>query len=411
MMIAGSRMIVLLVFLFAAQFLVAGGFAAFGIVSRLHVDKVFPRRMRGSLCPRFLHRGRFHFMLSLIGLEAIILSLVALAIRRVVGEPQVWQHALIPVLALAAGLIAVTIAGFGAASMNPARFALVSSYPLLPVYLLLRPLARLFLRVVALVYPDLPREMARPFFLFPGADGFAAEGFIEDKGSKLIRSIQEFGVKKVREVMVPRIDVFALDIHTPYEEIREKVASAGHSRFPVYDGSIDRIVGMLYVKDLLKIPPDETVRLDRGRLVREAYFVPEGKKLDDLLREFQRGKKHMAVVVDEYGGTSGIVTLEDILEEIVGEILDEYDHELPPVRQTGARQYVAAGSVGIDALNAALSVSLPADEVDTLGGFLYNLIGRVPEEGEEVEFAGVRFRISRLEGQRIIEVVIWLPEE
>jgi len=215
----------------------------------------------------------------------------------------------------------------------------------------------------------------------------------------------------VREVMVPRIDVFALDIHTPYEEIREKVASAGHSRFPVYDGSIDRIVGMLYVKDLLKIPPDETVRLDRGRLVREAYFVPEGKKLDDLLREFQRGKKHMAVVVDEYGGTSGIVTLEDILEEIVGEILDEYDHELPPVRQTGARQYVAAGSVGIDALNAALSVSLPADEVDTLGGFLYNLIGRVPEEGDEVEFAGVRFRISRLEGQRIIEVVIWLPEE
>jgi magnesium and cobalt transporter len=408
---AESRMIAFLVLLFSAQFLVAGGFAAFGIVSRLHVDKVFPRRMRGSLCPRFLHRGRFHFMLSLIGLEAIVLSLVALAIRRMVGEPQVWQYALVSVLAIAAGLIFVTIAGFGAASMNPARFALVSSYPLLPVYLLFRPPARLFLRLVALVFPDLPREMASPFFLFPGADGLAAEGFIEDKGSKLIRSVQEFGVKKVREIMVPRIDIFALDVHTPHEEIREKLASAGHSRVPVCDGSVDRIVGMLYVKDLLKIPPDETVRLDRGWLVREAYFVPEGKKLDDLLREFQRGKKHMAVVVDEYGGTSGIVTLEDILEEIVGEILDEYDHELPPVRQTGARQYVAAGSVGIDALNAALSVSLPSDEVDTLGGFLYNLIGRVPEEGEEVEFAGMRFRISRLEGQRIIEVIVWLPEK
>jgi magnesium and cobalt transporter len=411
MMMVEGRMIAILVLLFAAQFVVAGGFAAFGIVSRLHADKVFPRRMRGSTCPRFVHRGRFHFMLSLIGLEAIILSLVALTIRRVVGEPQAWQYALIPVFAIAAGLAAITIAGFGAASMNPARFALVSSYPLLPAYLLLRPFARLFLRVVALVYPDLPREMARPFFLFPGAEGFTDEGFIEDKGSKLIRSIQEFGVKKVREIMVPRIDVFALDIHTPHEEIRDKVASAGHSRFPVFDGSIDRVVGMLYVKDLLKIPPEETVRLDRGWLLREAYFVPEGKKLDDLLREFQRGKKHMAVVVDEYGGTSGIVTLEDILEEIVGEILDEYDHELPPVRQTGARQYVAAGSVAIDALNAALSVSLPSDEVDTLGGFLYNLIGRVPEEGEEVEFGGMRFRISRLEGQRIIEVIVWLPEE
>ncbi|MCX5753994.1 MAG: hemolysin family protein [Candidatus Krumholzibacteria bacterium] len=410
-MIAESRMIALLVLLVAAQFMVAGGFAAFGIVSRQHVDKVFPRRMRGSLCPRFLHRGRFHLMLSLIGLEAIILSLVTPVFQSVVGEPQMRQYTLISVLAIAVGLIAVTIAGFGAASMNPVRFALVASYPLLPVYLLLRPPVRLFLRMVALVFPDLPREMARPFFLFPGADGLAGEGFIEEKGSKLIRSVQEFGVKKVREIMVPRIDIFALDVHTPHEEIREKVASAGHSRFPVCDGSIDRIVGLLYVKDLLKIPPDETIRLDRGRLVREAYFVPEGKKLDDLLREFQRGKKHMAVVVDEYGGTSGIVTLEDILEEIVGEILDEYDHELPPVRQTGARQYVAAGSVGIDTLNAALSLSLPSDEVDTLGGFLYNLIGRVPEEGEEVEFAGMRFRINRLEGQRIIEVIVWLPEE
>jgi magnesium and cobalt transporter len=411
-MAEGSTMIAILLGLCAAQFLVAGSFAAFGIVSRLHVDKVFPPRSRGSLCPRVLHRGRFHFMLSLVGVEAIILSLVVLTIRSLVGAVGgTPEHALIPVLAIAAGVMAVTIAGFGAASMNPARFALVSSYPLLPVYLVLRPFVRLFLRVVAFVFPDLPREMARPLFLFPGAEGFEAEGFIDDKGSKLIRSIQEFGVKKVREVMVPRIDVFALDIHTPHEEIREKVATAGHSRVPVYDGSIDHVVGMLYVKDLLKIPPDEAVRLDRGWLVRDAHFVPEGKKLDDLLREFQRGKKHMAVVVDEYGGTSGIVTLEDILEEIVGEILDEYDYELPPVRQTGARQYVAAGSVGIDALNAALHISLPSDEVDTLGGFLYNLIGRVPEEGEEVEFRGIRFKIGRLQGQRIIEVIVWLPGE
>jgi CBS domain containing-hemolysin-like protein len=410
-MIAGTGSAALVILLLAAQFLVAGGFAAFGIASRLHVDKAFPRAMRGAACPRFLHHGRFHFMLSLLGVEAIILCLAAIVIHGVLGEPSGSRHAAVPVLAAAAGLAAVTIAGFGAASMNPVRFALVSSYPLLPVYLVLRPFVRLFLLLVGFVFPDLPREMASPFFLFPGTDAAAADGFIEDKGSKLIRSVQEFGVKKAREIMVPRIDIFALDIHTPPGEIREKVAGAGHSRVPVYDGSIDRIVGILYVKDLLKIPPDESFRLDRGWLVRDAYFVPESKKLDGLLREFQRGKKHMAVVVDEYGGTSGIVTLEDVLEEIVGEILDEYDHELPPVRQTGARQYVAAGSVGIDALNAALSLSLPSDEVDTLGGFLYNLIGRVPEEGEEVEHAGVRFKIGRLAGQRIVEVIVWLPED
>jgi CBS domain containing-hemolysin-like protein len=294
--------------------------------------------------------------------------------------------------------------------MNPARVALIASYPLLPVYLVFRPLAELFLRVVSIAFPNLPREMASPFFLFPGARGAGAEGFIEDKGSRLIRSIQEFGVKKVREVMVPRIDIFALDVHTSVDEIREQVSAAGHSRVPVYDGGIDRIVGMLYVKDLLKIPPGEAVRFERGRLIREAYFVPEGKKIDDLLREFQRGKKHMAVVVDEYGGTSGIVTLEDILEEIVGEILDEYDHEPLLVRQTGPREYVAAGWVAIDHVNASLGISLPSDEVDTLGGFLYNLIGRVPEEGEEIALDRMRFRINRLEGQRIVEVTVWLPE-
>ena len=403
-------MIVLLGLLFAVQFLIAGGFASFGIVARMHEDKVFPRRMRGSFCPRIMHRGRLHLMLSLLGLEAIVLSAIAVILHRGIGEGQEWHYALIAILAISASVVAVTVGAFGVASMNPARFALIASYPLLPVYLVFRPLAELFLRVVSIAFPNLPREMASPFFLFPGARGAGAQGFIEDKGSRLIRSIQEFGVKKVREVMVPRIDIFALDVHTSLDEIREQVSAAGHSRVPVYDGGIDRIVGMLYVKDLLKVPPGEAVRLERGRLIREAYFVPEGKKIDDLLREFQRGKKHMAVVVDEYGGTSGIVTLEDILEEIVGEILDEYDHEPLLVRQAGPREYVAAGWVTIDHVNASLGISLPSDEVDTLGGFLYNLIGRVPEEGEEIALDRMRFRINRLEGQRIVEVTVWLPE-
>jgi CBS domain containing-hemolysin-like protein len=403
-------MVALLGLLFAAQFLIAAGFASFGIVSRMSEDTVFPRRMRGSFCPRLMHRGRLHFMLSLLGLEAIVLSAIAVVLHRGVGEGQAWQYALLEVLAISVFVIAVTVAAFGVASMNPVRCARIVSYPLLPVYCVFRPLAELFLRAVSIAFPNLPREMASPFFLFPGAREKGAEGFIEEQGSRLIRSIQEFGVKKVREVMVPRIDIFALDVHTSLDEIRERVSSAGHSRVPVYDGSIDRIVGMLHVKDLLKTSQGEAVRLDRGRLVREAYFIPEGKKIDDLLGEFQRGKKHMAIVVDEYGGTAGIVTLEDILEEIVGEILDEYDHEPPLVRQTGPREYVAAGWVTIDQLNAYLGVSLPSDEVDTLGGFLYNLIGRVPEEGDEITLDEMRFRINTLEGQRIVEVTVWLPE-
>ena len=162
------------------------------------------------------------------------------------------------------------------------------------------------------------------------------------------------------------------------------------------------------MKDLVQIAPDGDGG-GLGKFLREAYFVPEGKKIDDLLREFQREKKHMAIVVDEYGGTSGIVTLEDILEEIVGEIRDEHDHEGPLLRQAGQDAYIVEGRMNLDDLGEALNIFLPAEEVDTLGGFLYNLAGRVPEEGEEIEFEGIRFRIERLEGQRIAEVLLTLP--
>lgn len=400
----------LLVALYAAQLLIAAGFAAFAILARLHEEAAFPAGMRGAVFARLMHRGRLELLLTLVGLEAVVLSWIVVAIDRGLAAAGGAAHGTLAVTAAAASAIVVTVAGIGTASARPARTAVVVSWPLAPVFAVCRPLARAFLRATGLVFPNLPREIASLFFLFPAPRDTETKGFIEHKGSSLIHSIQEFGVKKVREVMVPRIDIFALDVHLPLEEVRRRVSAAGHSRVPVYDGAIDRIVGVLYVKDLLTVAPGEEVRLDRGRLVREVHFVPEGKKIDALLREFQREKNHIAVVVDEYGGTAGIVTLEDILEEIVGEILDEYDQEPPLVRQTGPRRWVAAGWTPIEHLDRALGLELPADDVDTLGGFIYNLIGRVPEEGEEVAWEGVRFRVGKLEGRRIVEVMLWLPE-
>ncbi len=397
----------------AAQFVIAVGFASFGITSREHVEKAFPESLRWGGAARLMHRGRLHLMLALLGLEAIVLPALAGVVFRLFegagAETPLWRYGPVPLVAAALAVVASSVAGFGAASARPVRCAVAASFPLLPVYLVARPFTELFLRGVSLVFPNLPREMASPFFLFPSRPGSDHDGFIAEKGSRLIHRIREFGVKKVRDVMVPRIDVFALDIHAPVEDIVERVAAAGHSRVPLYDGSIDRIVGVLYVKDLLKVPRGAEPRLDRGSLVRQAYFVPEGKKLDDLLGEFQRERRHLAVVVDEYGGTAGIVTLEDILEEIVGEIRDEYDFEAPLVRRLSKNQYAVAGRTPIDELNAALGLSLPSDEVDTLGGFLYNLVGRVPVEGEEIEYGGVRFTIARLEGRRIVEVIAWVP--
>ncbi len=404
-------MIVSLGVLYACQFIVSAGFAAFAMLSRVHEKEAFPAGMRGASFALIMHRGRLHLILTLLGLEALLISCMAVSLHGWIAAEGNMLHAAVAVAAIVVSVIAVIVAGFGFATMSPARVAAAVSWPLMPVYLVFRPVAGLFLRLIGLAFPNLPREIASPFFLFSPPRDTHAEGFIEHKGSSLIRSIQEFGVKKVREVMVPRIDIFAIDVHTTLAEARRRVSSAGHSRVPVTDGAIDRVVGMLYVKDLLKIPPgDEDVHLGRLRIVREAHFVPEGKKIDALLREFQREKNHIAIVVDEYGGTSGIVTLEDILEEIVGEILDEYDHEPPLARQIGPRQYAVAGRAAIERLNGLLGISLPADDVDTLGGFIYNLIGRVPDEGEEVAYEGMRFRVGRLEGQRIAEVIIWLDD-
>ena len=402
------------VILFAVHFMISGGIASFVVISRVHEDRLFPKDSWGCIVPRLLHRNRLHLFLTLITLEATLLIIITLDLFGDLssyfsgGRGGILLGALVPFLVIVLLVLLVSIAGLGVATRSSRNFAYAVSYPFLPLYILFRPISGLFLRVASWAFPDLPREIASSFFLFPESEE-SGEGFIEENGSRLMHSIVEFGVKKVREVMVPRIDVFALDIHTSLEEIRERVSEAGHSRVPLYDGSIDKIVGILFVKDLLRVSSGGNG--DLGSLAREVYFVPEGKKIDDLLREFQLSKKHMAVVVDEYGGTSGIVTLEDILEEIVGEIRDEHDYETPLFEQISPNSYSVAGRMNLADLEETLGVSLPMEEVDTLGGFLYNLIEKVPDEGEEIEYQGIQFRIHRLDGQRIAEVHLELPRD
>ena len=402
------------VILFAVHFMISGGIASFVIISRVHEDRLFPKDGRGCVIPRLLHRNRLHLFLTMIVLEATLLIVISIYLFGDLssyisgGRGGFLLAVLVPFLVILLLVLLVSVVGLGVATRSPRNFAYAISYPFLPLYLLFRPISGLFLIVASRAFPDLPREIASSFFLFPESEELG-EGFIEENGSRLMHSIVEFGVKKVREVMIPRIDVFALDIHSSLEEVRERVSEAGHSRVPLYDGSIDKIIGILFVKDLLRVPHDGTG--DLGSLARKIYFVPEGKKIDDLLREFQLSKKHMAVVVDEYGGTAGIVTLEDILEEIVGEIRDEHDYETLLIEQISPSSYNVAGRMNLEDLEEALGISLPMEEVDTLGGFLYNLIERVPDEGEEIEYHGIHFRIHRLDGQRIAEVHLDLPQD
>jgi len=239
------------------------------------------------------------------------------------------------------------------------------------------------------------------------ADVAASEDSIEREERRLIHSIFEFGDTVVREVMLPRPDMVAVDATDTIEDAIERAIERGFSRLPVCEeGSTDDIVGLVYLKDLVRRARAgegaEEVRL----AVRPAIFVPEQKRVAELLREMRTKQFHMAIVIDEYGGTSGLVTLEDLLEEIVGEIADEYDVETPVLERLPDGSLRVPGSTPIDDVSEELGTELPDEEWDTVGGLILNLLGHVPEEGEVVRFQGLELRTERVEGRRIASVHI-----
>jgi CBS domain containing-hemolysin-like protein len=244
------------------------------------------------------------------------------------------------------------------------------------------------------------------------ADVAADEMVIEREERRLIHSIFEFGDTVVREVMVPRPDMVGIEADATVDEALEKAINAGYSRLPAFGEGPDDILGLVYLKDIVRRTRERngSAQGTLRELVRPAVFVPEQKKVAELLREMQRDKFHMAVVIDEYGGTAGLVTLEDLLEEIVGEIVDEYDVEAPKVERLPDGGLRVAGGTPIDEVNELLEIELPDTDWDTVGGLMFNLLGHVPVEGEAVDFQDLEFRAERVQGRRILTVRI-TPKE
>jgi putative hemolysin len=228
------------------------------------------------------------------------------------------------------------------------------------------------------------------------------QGALEEEEKEMISSIFEFGQTQVREIMVPRIDVVAVHEKTSFDELVSVVTSNGHSRIPVFRESMDDIIGVLYAKDLIPFLLKDTSSFSLEAALRKPYFTPDSKQIDDLLREFQQNKIHMAVVVDEYGGTAGIVTLEDIIEEIVGEIQDEFDTEGSLFRNLGDDCYLIDARLSISDLNEEFEEDLleESDDYETLGGFIFDIAGEVPEVDNHFESAGYRFTVLSMEGHR-----------
>lgn len=235
-------------------------------------------------------------------------------------------------------------------------------------------------------------------------DAFEGEGVIEEDEKEMIFSIFELGETLVREVMVPRIDIVAVEVNTPLLMALDVMMGAGYSRIPVYEETIDNIIGILYLKDILSYFRNNRTDVPLREVVREPYFVPETKKVDQLLPELKQRKVHMAIVVDEYGGTAGLVTIEDILEEIVGEIQDEHDVEEPIYEIISEDEYILNARINLDDFAKLLGVELQDEGSDTLGGFIYNRLGRVPSVGDRVEYDGIQITVLTVAGRRIGKV-------
>src|SRR5215510_7868876 len=237
----------------------------------------------------------------------------------------------------------------------------------------------------------------------------ASEGVVEREEREMIHKVFQLEDTPVRSVMVPRTDMFCLDITTPRERIFPALREQMHSRVPVYEGSLDVIVGVLYTKDLLPfaregLPPDFDLRTH----LHPPYFVPESKRADQLLQEFQAKRLHLAIVVDEFGGTAGLVALEDLLEELVGEIADEYDEPERLVQRLDGCTYRVAGKLPIDELRSLTGLKVSDEDYDTVGGWVLDLFGRVPRKAERLETPDFTLTVEKVERTRVVEVLVAL---
>lgn len=304
------------------------------------------------------------------------------------------------------------------AVQHPERAALATS-PVIRLLVAFKPLGWVTRALISITNALLPGKgiKAGPYtsdeMLRALADEAAEEDVIEQQERRLIHSIIDFGDTVVRDVMVPRPDMVAVESYARITDVVDIVIPAGYSRIPVYSQGIDDVVGIVYAKDLMRAEREGHGDAMVSTVMREARFTPESKRVSELMREMQAGKYHMALVVDEFGGTAGLVTLEDLLEELVGEITDEYDVEETPTERLEDGTFVVNARMPVDEVNDLLErdeqTELPeGEDWDTVGGLLYSLLGHVPSEGEAAEVYGHRLTAERVHGRRIERVRISL---
>ncbi|MCI0549287.1 MAG: hemolysin family protein [Candidatus Rokubacteria bacterium] len=396
--------------------LLTGAEAAYFSLGRARLKRLAEEQRgdAGSLAPLLAHP---HELLVTLLVGITIANIGASALAAAVAEQLFGSHGL--AIAIGGMILLLTVLGqvlpMSLAMERPERYAAWVRRPVawlsalvLPVRAALGGITALTLRLVGSERrpgePEMSEEELRTL-----VDAGAREGVVERTEREMIHKVFELEDTLVRQIMVPRPDMFCLDVATPPDRVLDLLRENLHSRVPVFEGSVDQIVGVLYTKDLLPYVRGLPSGFDLRTALHPPYFVPESKRADALLREFQAKRLHLAIVVDEYGGTAGLVSLEDLLEELVGEIQDEYDEEERLIHRAGAGAFRVSGKLSIDELNAAIGLAIPTEGYDTVGGWVLDLFGRVPRPGERKDASGVSVTVEKVARTRVVEVLVTVP--
>jgi putative hemolysin len=400
-----------LVALVVCSALLTGAEAAYFSLGRARL-----KRMTGPVTGDAVVISRPHDLLVTLLVGITVINIGAAALAAHVAETAFGPRYGLPVEMVGMIFLLTTfgeVLPMTVAVKYPERFLAIVRRPvgwlstlLTPVRGILGSLTTLTVRVVGgerQAQPELSEEELRTL-----VDVGAREGIVEREEREMIHKVFELEDTQARSVMVPRTDMFCLDVDTSVGDILPALREQLHSRVPVYEGSIDVIVGILYTKDLLPYVAGLPADFDLRAHLHPPYFVPESKRADALLQEFQAKKLHMAIVVDEYGGTAGLVALEDLLEELVGEIADEYDEPERLIQRLDATTFRVAGKLGVDELNAATGLSISNESYETVGGWVLDLFGRVPRKSERAETPDLVVTVEKVERTRVIEVLLSL---
>jgi len=411
------RIIIFLILIVLSAFF-SGSEAAFFSLSKEMVNRLKESSLRSSIrIVSLLAKPRFLLITILAGNTIVNVAAATVAALLTADLSSYFQFS--EEIAIIIEVVVVTLVLLIFSELTPKVFAVKNSYkfativsiPLQIVSFILYPIVLVLDRFPTLFSGLLATRVKQHLLskeeLKTLIEVSEEKGTLEEDEREMIHSIFEFSKTTAKEIMVPRIDMVCTEKSITLNDLIDLIKTKGHTRIPLYEETVDNILGVVHAKELLPFINDSSQKIDLASLAKPALFVPESKMIDELLKDFQVEKQHMAIVVDEYGGTAGLITLEDVIEEIVGEIQDEYDTEKPLYKKINDNHFLVDAKIDLDELNEELNMNLPVDQsYESLGGFIFNLIGSVPQKKQEIEYGVYKFIIEKIDRNRIKEVLI-----